>query len=143
MQVTKNFTLEELTASSTARQRGILNQPNHQEIDNLFRVCKELLQPIRDVYGKPIIVTSGFRNKALNNAVGGSSTSKHMNGLAVDFKASEGTNKALWDLIIKLRDEGKIEFDQLIWEKGTKKEPSWIHIGLTEGKNRNQILYLI
>ena len=138
MQVTKNFTLEELIESSTARQRGILNQPNHQEIDNLFRLCKELLQPIRDAYGKPIIITSGFRNKALNKAVGGSSTSMHMQGLAADFKASDGNNKALWNLIIKLRDAGKISFDQLIDEK----KLSWIHIGLHPIKNRNQILYL-
>lgn len=138
MDITKNFTLEELTKSDTARQRGILNQPNHEEIDNLFRLCKELLQPIRDAYGKPIIVTSGFRNKQLNTAIGGSSTSMHMKGLAADIKAGDGKNKALWDLIIKLSKEGKIEFDQLIDEK----KLSWVHIGLHPVKNRKQILYL-
>lgn len=142
MNLSPNFTYEEMVKSDTARIRGILNQPNYHEIDNLTKLCKELLQPIRDVYGKPIIITSGFRNEALNRAVGGSSTSMHRKGLAADIKASKGTNKALWDLIIKLRDEGKIEFDQLIWEKGTKKEPAWIHIGLSDKKNRNQILYL-
>ena len=138
MNLTPNFTLEELTASTTARQKGILNQPNYQELNNLTRLCKELLQPIRDEYKKPITVTSGFRNKALNKAVGGSSTSMHMQGLAADVKASDGNNKALWNLIIKLRDAGKIEFDQLIDEK----KLSWIHIGLHPKKNRNQILYM-
>lgn len=138
MNLTPNFTLEELTASTTARQRGILNQPNHQELDNLTRLAKELLQPIRDAYKKPITVTSGFRNKALNTAVGGSSTSMHMKGLAADIKAGDGNNKALWNLIVKLRDEGKVSFDQLIDEK----KLSWIHIGLHPTKNRNQILYL-
>lgn len=138
MNLTPNFTLEELTASTTARQKGILNQPNYKELDNLTRLAKTLLQPIRDEYKKPIVVTSGFRNKALNKAVGGSSTSMHMQGLAADIKASDGNNKALWNLIIKLRDAGKIEFDQLIDEK----KLSWIHIGLHPTKNRNQILYL-
>lgn len=133
-----NFKLSELVKSDTARKKGILNQPNYKEIENLTRLCKELLQPIRDEYKKPIIVTSGFRNKALNTAVGGSSTSMHMQGLAADIMASDGNNKALWNLIIKLRDAGKISFDQLIDEK----KLSWIHIGLHPNKNRNQILYL-
>lgn len=140
MNITPNFTLEEMTKSETARQRGILNQPNYQEINNLTKLCKELLQPIRDAYGKPITITSGFRNEALNRAVGGSSTSMHRKGLAADFVASDGKNKVLWDVIMKLHNEGKLPFDQLIWEKGTKSAPAWIHIGLNENKMRNQIL---
>lgn len=143
MKITNNFTLEELTRSDTARIRNIDNTPSQVIINNLERLCRELMQPIRDAYGNPIIITSGYRSEPLNTAVGGSITSKHKVGLAADFKASKGTNKALWDLIIKLHKEGKIQFDQLIWEKGTKTEPQWIHIGLTEGKNRNQILFLI
>lgn len=140
MQITKNFSLEELTKSDTARMKGILNQPNYKEIDNLTRLCKELLQPIRDAYGKPIVITSGFRNKKLNTAIGGSSTSQHLNGLAADIKSGDGKNKALWDVILSLHKQGKLPFDQLIWEKGTKSAPAWIHIGLNENKMRNQIL---
>lgn len=142
MQITNNFSLEELTKSDTARQRGILNQPNYKEIEELTKLCKNILQPIRDAYGKPIIVTSGFRNDALNRAVGGVSTSQHRFGQAADIKASDGNQRALWDLIKSMVDKKQITVGQLIWEKGDKKAPSWVHVSLPTEKHKNHILYL-
>ena len=136
MNLTENFTYEELIKSDTARIRKISNIPDEHQKKNLKRLAKDLLQPIRDAYGKPITVTSGFRCEELNRAVGGSKTSAHRYGLAADILCDD--NRRLWNVILSLRDEGKIDFDQLIDEKNLK----WIHIGLSEGKNRNQILFL-
>lgn len=142
MNITNNFTLEEMIASDTAKIRGILNQPNYKEIDELTKLCKNILQPVRDAYGKPIVVTSGFRNDALNRAVGGVSTSQHRFGQAADIKAKDGNQRALWDLMKHMVDNKEIEVGQLIWEKGNKKAPSWIHVSLPTEKHKNQILYL-
>lgn len=75
MQLSKNFTLEEMTKSATAQRLGINNAPKVDEVDNLKKLCEKILQPLREEYKKPIIVSSGFRSEKLNNAVGGSSTS--------------------------------------------------------------------
>lgn len=142
MNLTKNFTLEEMVASDTARIKGILNQPNYKEIEELTKLCKNVLQPIRDKYNKPIIVTSGFRNDALNKAVGGVSTSQHRFGQAADIKSQDGNQRALWDVIEGMVRNGEIEVGQLIWEKGNNKAPQWVHISIPDGKHYNQILRL-
>lgn len=140
MNVTKNFTLEELTKSATANLLKIDNVPNEQIKAELTKLCTELLQPIRDKYGKPIIVSSGYRSEALNKAVGGSKTSQHRFGQAADIKASDGNQRALWDVIKSMIDNGEIkQFGQLIWEKGNLASPQWIHISTG---TKNQILYL-
>lgn len=142
MNLSPNFTYEEMVKSDTARIRGILNQPNYKELDELTKLCKKILQPVRDAFGKPIIVTSGFRSEALNKAVGGVSTSQHRFGQAADIKAQNGKNRALWDLMKSMVDNKQIEVGQLIWEKGDTKAPSWIHVSLPDAKHKNQILYL-
>lgn len=140
MNITKNFTLEELTKSATANLLKIDNVPNEQIKAELTKLCTELLQPIRDKYGKPIIVSSGYRSEALNKAVGGSKTSQHRFGQAADIKASDGNQRALWDVIKSMIDNGEIkQFGQLIWEKGNLASPQWIHISTGI---KNQILYL-
>lgn len=140
MNITKNFTLEELTKSATANLLKIDNVPNEQIKAELTKLCTELLQPIRDKYGKPIIVSSGYRSEALNKAVGGSKTSQHRFGQAADIKASDGNQRALWDVIKSMIDNGEIkQFGQLIWEKGNLASPQWIHISTG---TKNQILYL-
>lgn len=141
MKLSKNFTYEELIASTTASNKGIDNTPNEDQVAQLKLLCEKVLQPIRDKYNHPIIITSGFRCKALNKAVGGSNTSQHMMGQAADIKCTATTKAYLFNLILSMIKSGEIKVGQLIWEYGTKKEPNWIHISLPYSKVNN-ILYL-
>lgn len=139
MKITANFTLEELVHSSTADKYNIDNTPNETEKDNLIRLAKTILQPIREEYGYPIIVNSAFRSKQVNAKVGGSKTSQHMLGEAADIKAYDGDNKKLFNLIYKMMKLNKIQVGQLIDEYGY----SWVHISLPrKNKPNNQILHL-
>lgn len=130
MQLAPNFTLAEMTASDTARRRGIDNTPTEAELANLRRLA-ETLQLIRDHLGHPVIITSGFRNEALNRAVGGVPNSAHRRGLAADFTCPRfGTTLQTCRAI----DEAGIAFDQLILEY--KASGSWIHLGLAPAGNK-------
>ena len=137
----KYFSIDELSASSTARQRNIPNVPSDLSVRNLILLVDNILDPLREAYGKPIRVNSGYRSPALNKAVGGASSSQHMTGQAADITAgSRNENQKLFDLIQKL----KLPFDQLIFEKGSLKEgPDWVHVSFNESRNRRQILYLV
>lgn len=130
MNLSKNFTLAELTKTST----GIPNNPTAIEIERLKLLCEKVLQPLRDAFGAPIIVNSGYRSKQVNKAVGGAASSQHMKGEAVDITAgSKERNKRLFEILKTM------EFDQLIDERGY----SWIHVSYTVCKpNRRQILHL-
>lgn len=134
--LSKNFTLEELTASATAKIRNIRNIPSPLHLLNLVRLCREVLQPIRDKYGKSIKVTSGYRSETLNKALGGVKTSQHLKGEAADITSAD--NHELWDIICKMILEGEISVGQLIDEKNLK----WIHISVPDSGHRNQILHL-
>lgn len=138
--LTPNFTLTEMLRSATASKYGISNQPNSVELSNIKKTAK-LLQQIRDKYGKPIYVSSGFRCKRVNSLVGGSSTSQHMLGEAADIKATKTSNKELFDCIKKMIEKGELKVGQLIWEYGTKSEPNWVHVSVPYRKVNN-ILYL-
>lgn len=113
----------------------------HKEIDNTLPLAyvhnvhamAKLLQKIRDVYGYPIKITSCYRCKKLNTIVNGSKTSDHLTASAADIKCSD--NKKLWNIILKLRDEGKIQFGQLINEYNLK----WIHISIPTEKHHNEV----
>lgn len=130
----KYFTIKELCKSSTADRLGIDNSPNSEVISNLEKLVEFILDPLREKYGKPIYVNSGYRCPALNKAVNGSKTSQHMNGLAVDITTrSIAKNKILFNLIQEL----KLPFDQLIDEQKFK----WVHVSFSENP-RKQILHL-
>ena len=130
----KYFTIKELCKSSTATQRGIDNTPNSEIVSNLEQLVDNILDPLREEYGKPIKVNSGYRSQALNDAVGGSKTSQHKYGLAADITAgSRLENKKLFILVQKMN----LPFDQLIDEKSY----SWIHISFSKNP-RKQILHL-
>lgn len=130
----KYFTIKELCKSSTATQRGIDNTPNSEIVSNLEQLVDIILDPLREKYGKPIRVNSGYRCEKLNKAVGGSNTSQHRYGLAADITAgSRLENKNLFILAQQLN----LPFDQLIDEKNY----SWIHISFSK-KPRKQILHL-
>lgn len=129
MKLGKYFTLNELTDTNT----GLINNPNKDEIDNLKVLVEKVLDPARELLGKPITVTSGYRSPLVNRKVNGSKTSQHIKGEAADIKCED--NKKLFDIIVN-----NIEFDQLIWEYGDDNQPAWVHVSFKKDKNRNQIL---
>ena len=129
MQLSKNFSLAELVASQVATRQGIDNAPAPASVANLTRLAA-LLEQVRAVVGAPITISSGYRSPALNKAVGGAANSAHVLGLAADISTAKLAPKAL-ALLIRQSD---IAFDQLIHE-GT-----WVHIGLSTGVPRRQVL---
>lgn len=132
----KYFTIEELTRSATATTRGIDNTPTPEIKANLERLVDKVLDGLREIYGKPITVNSGYRCPELNKAVGGSKTSDHMNGFAVDITASSKKENAILFQIIK----DNFDFDQLIWEKGNSEYPDWVHVSYNPNRLRKQVL---
>jgi hypothetical protein len=136
--ISKNFTLEELTASATATAKGIRNNPGQTDIINLCALVHNVLQPLRDAMGQPIKIGSGFRSLALNQAVGGVSNSQHMRGEAADLCIDGDIQKGKrWFEWIKTH----CEFDQLIWEKNPKTGNYWVHVSYrADGKNRKQVI---
>ena len=138
----KYFTISELCRSDTASRMGINNTPTEEVKKKLERLINEVLDPIREAYGKPIRVSSGYRCRRLNTAVGGAKTSQHLYGEAADLIPADGDTRRLFFLIKKMIDEGKITCGQLIWEYGTRYAPKWVHISLETPKHRNQVLYI-
>ena len=136
----KYFTLRELTKSPTADRLKIDNTPDEKTKKNLIELVDTVLDPLRESYGHPIIVTSGYRCPKLNSAVGGVKNSQHVLGQAADIRSvsdSVKDNKAIFDLAVKLMKEGKIKTGQIIDEYGY----NWIHIS-TPGGHVNQILHI-
>ena len=130
MQLTKNFSLEELTKSETAIRLGISNAPSEEEIKNLHALCENVLQPLREHYDLPIVFNSGFRCADVNHRIGGSSTSQHVKGMAADFIIPSIDLKKIYKTIAD-----SFEYDQLIYEFG-----SWIHVSFSAQHNRKQNL---
>lgn len=134
----KYFKLREFTYSTTARNKGIANIPDARETANIEALVDNVLDPLREAYGKPIYVNSGYRSEALNRAVGGSATSDHLcRGTAAAADISTRTkkgNKELFNLIQSLN----LPFKQLIDEKGY----AWVHVGFDPQNNKQQVLHL-
>lgn len=132
----KYFTIAELCKSDTADRLGIDNRLPKDLLPNVENLITEVLDPLREWYGKPITVNSGFRSPALNKAVGGSATSDHMQGRAADITGgSPAENKKLFNLVQSLC----LPFDQLIDEKNF----AWVHVSYrNEKENRKQVLKL-
>jgi zinc D-Ala-D-Ala carboxypeptidase len=135
-QLTEHFTLEEMTYSETAARKGINNVPasGSQEYKNLQRTA-ETMEEVRTLLNdKPILVSSGYRSPQVNAAVGGSTTSAHMSGLAVDFHCPEfGTPKAICKHLHAHMQA--LAIDQLIHEYDT-----WVHLGLSAADPRHMAL---
>ena len=138
MKLTKNFSLEEMYRSETARRCGIDNKPQTEEVvENLRALCLEVLQPLRDHLGKPVVVSSGYRCKDLNKKVGGVENSQHLKGEAADIKVSG--KEELIDVMRYIMDQ--TDFDQLIREKSGSTE--WVHVShKRNGNNRRMVLRL-
>lgn len=130
----KYFTINELTKSSTAQRLHIANNPTQEVKDNLNKLIDNVLDPLRELYGKPIIVNSGYRCTKLNKAIGGAKNSQHLVGQASDIRTVQNTkesNKELFDLI----KNSKLPFDQLINEY----DYNWVHVSYSP-RNRRQVL---
>lgn len=130
----KYFTINELTKSSTASRLHINNTPSQEVKDNLNKLIDNVLDPLRELYGKPIIVNSGYRCSKLNKAVGGARNSQHLTGQASDIRTVTNTkesNKQLFDII----RNSKLPFDQLINEY----DFNWVHVSYGP-RNRRQVL---
>jgi hypothetical protein len=135
MKLSKNLSLSEVVKSNTAIKNGIDNSPTLEHLQNLEILAEKIFQPIREHFGVPIGISSGYRSKALNEAIGGSKTSQHCNGQALDLDADmfgKVTNKEIFDYIVE-----NLDFDQLINEFNY----SWIHVSYKNKKeNRKQVL---
>lgn len=130
----KYFTIKELSHSDTALAKGIDNYPTAEAISNLTRLVNNVLDPLREKYGKPIRVSSGYRSAILNRSVNGATSSQHRLGEAADITVgSKEGNKTLFEII-----KSELPFDQLIDEK----DFSWVHVSFREGRNRKQVLKL-
>lgn len=138
-QLSPHFTLAECVQSQVAKLKGIDNTPDEFAIENMRRLCCQILEPVRENYGIPINVSSMFRSPELNRAMNGSKKSQHMHGCAVDFKVKDVPNL---ELAIWIRDN--LIFDQLILEAPTS-DPfhGWVHCSLISGQNRMQTLTMI
>jgi len=141
MKLSEHFTLAELTPSATAKRLGIKNEPTPAHLECLKGLATNVLDKVREHFGKPIWVSSGYRSKALNDVTPGSSaTSQHCSGEAADLdQDGRGTgvsNKMVFDYI-----KDHLTFDQLIYEYGTDTNPDWVHVSWeSTGKQRKQVL---
>lgn len=136
--ISKYVTYSEVTKSNQATALKLANIPNATQLNNLRLVCTNVFDKVREHFGKPIGISSGFRSVELNAKIGGSKTSQHCEGKALDIDGDifGGINNKELFLYIK---ENCI-FDQLIWEFGSENAPDWVHVSFNEGKNRGQVL---
>ena len=140
MKLTANITLDELTKSQVAESKGINNNPNPSQIENLKALATNILQPVRSHFDKPLIISSGFRCAQLCIEIGSSVNSQHVadnNAAAADFEIPGVDNRELANWI-----RSELEFDQLILEFYKDNEPTsgWIHCSYSTDHNRNQSL---
>lgn len=138
MNLSNNLSLVEVTKSQTAVRHSIDNTPNAEQMENLKRVAAKIFQPIREHFNTPIYISSGFRCEDLNTRIGGSRTSSHCKGEALDIDMdgrNSVSNREIFDYV-----RANLEFDQLIYEFGNDQNPGWVHISYKETGNRNQVL---
>ena len=138
MKLSENFSLEELTKSETALRFDLDNTPNDEQLSNLVALCESVLQPIRNHFGKPVKVNSGFRDVVVNAKVGGSSKSDHCKGMAADIEIPSVPNAELAQFIV---DSG-MAFRQCILEFYTPGIPDsgWVHVSYDIADNKRQVL---
>lgn len=126
--------------SEAAIRHGVDNEPRPEQVRAMKSLCMAVYDPICDYFGRAIPVTSFFRSEAVNRLIGGSKTSQHCKGEAMDLDCDgirdpRITNIALFGFI-----KDRLDFDQLIWEFGTDTNPAWVHVSYANGYNRNQVL---
>lgn len=140
MKLSENLSLSEVIRSESAKRKGIDNMPTPEHLANLKVIAEKIFQPIRENFRVPIHISSGYRSKALNTAIGGSLTSQHCTGEALDIDmdgSPHGVTNA--DVFNFIKD--KLDFDQIIWEFGSATNPDWVHVSYrVKGGNRKQVL---
>lgn len=140
MKLSEHLDLSEVVRSESAKRKGISNMPTAEHIANFKILAEKIFEPIRNHFRCPIIISSGYRSKELNHAIGGSATSQHCTAEAIDVDMDgtpDGvTNRMVFDYI-----KNNLEFDQLIYEFGTPENPDWVHVSYeSTGKQRKQVL---
>tara|TARA_B110000503_G_C7109440_1_gene397443 strand:- start:960 stop:1418 length:459 start_codon:yes stop_codon:yes gene_type:complete len=135
MKLTANFSLGELTKSQTATRKGIDNAPDDKQLASLVSLCENVLQPIRDHFGKPVRISSGLRVLELNTAIGSSPTSDHVKGKAADIEVPGVDNLDLAKWIV-----ANISFRQVILEFYSPPDGGWVHVSYDSEDNKKQVL---
>jgi hypothetical protein len=138
MQISKHLSLAEVIRSESAKRHGISNMPKPEHIENFKKLAENVFEPIREHFKRPIHVSSGYRSQALNAVIGGSLSSQHCKGeaLDLDMDGTEITNKQVFDYI-----KDNLHFDQLIWEFGNKENPDWVHVSYSSSRRqRGEVL---
>jgi hypothetical protein len=140
MKLSNYVSLAEVTKSDTAKRKGISNEPTPEHLENLKTICNDVFDKVREHFGVPIYISSGYRSEALNKAIGGSKTSDHNLGRALDLdqdgRGNGVTNMEVFEFI-----KDNLEFDQLIGEfQRADGNFDWVHVGYRKGANRKQIL---
>ena len=138
MKLSSNLRLSEVIKSNTAKRKGIDNSPTEEHLTNLKVTANKVFEPVRRHFGVPIGISSGYRSEELNKAVGGSSTSHHCRGMALDIDADMFGGVTNADIFYFIKDN--LEFTQLIWEYGSDDEPNWVHVAYEPGKLKKQVL---
>tara|TARA_Y100001937_G_C6932366_1_gene246601 strand:+ start:55 stop:516 length:462 start_codon:yes stop_codon:yes gene_type:complete len=138
MKISDHITYAEAIHSQTAKRKGIDNTPNPNQVETMKLTAEKIFEPLRKWVGGPIKVNSFFRSAELNTAIGGSKTSQHCKGQAIDIDDVYGnkTNAEMYNWI-----KNNLNFDQMIWEFGTDMNPNWVHVSyVSEEDNRNKCL---
>lgn len=136
MKLSTNFSLEEMTKSQTALRKGIDNIPDQGSIDNMVKLCTEILQPVREHYGIPFTPSSGYRSPELCVAVGSNIKSQHAKGQAADFEVPGVSNMELAEFIMRT-----LPFDQLILECFTGGNTGWVHCSYVHEPRKEVLTY--
>jgi hypothetical protein len=138
MSISKHISYKEGVYSRTALRRGIKNNPNAEQMENMVAIAEEVFEPLRMWVGGPIKINSFFRSPELNKAIGGSGKSQHCHGQAIDLDDTFGraTNAEMYEFI-----KENLNFDQIIWEFGDDTNPDWVHVSyVSPEQNRNRCL---
>ena len=136
--LSKHVSMREGVYSRTAQRLGLKNEPTEDHLINMHVIAEKVFEPLRVHVNGPIKINSFYRGPELNKAIGGSSKSQHCNGQAIDIDDTFGhaTNAEMYNFI-----KENLNFDQMIWEFGTDKNPNWVHVSyVSEDKNRNRCL---
>lgn len=138
MRISKHISYKEATQSQTATRLGIPNVPSQYDVQNMQLLAEKVFEPLREFFDVPIYVSSFYRSREMNKAIGGSSRSQHCEGRAIDLDDVYGgvTNAEMFQFIANILD-----YDQLIWEFGNDENPAWVHVSyVSEDQNRKQML---
>ena len=136
--ISKHISYKEGVYSATATRRGIDNEPNNEQLNNMGLVAEKVFEPLRKWVGGPVKINSFFRSVKLNKAIGGSSKSQHCHGQAIDI---DDTYKVVANSDMYNYIKNNLDFDQLIWEFGDDDNPNWVHVSyVSKEDNRNRCL---